>query len=239
VRVIRILIVDDIPLYRAGLRWVLERAGDCAIVGCATQVADILQLAQTQHPDVVLLHEGLAEGNALEIASLLLQQAEQRGLFVLASSGTEERVFQFFLAGAAAYESRWIAPGDLVEKVRRVSAGEYLISDASIRSGQREKMRPTPAATDGGQRRGKSSPPSGDCPLSNRELQMLERMAQGMSNKEIAFDLGISDQTVKNHITSLMKKLGVLDRTAAVMYALRCKWIALEEPVRRARPIPA
>ena len=93
---IRILIVDDIPLYRAGLRWVLERAGDCAIVGCATQVANILQLAQTQHPDVVLLHEGLAEGNALEIASLLLQQAEQRGLFVLASSGTEERVFQFF-----------------------------------------------------------------------------------------------------------------------------------------------
>jgi DNA-binding NarL/FixJ family response regulator len=236
---IRILIVDDIPLYSAGLRWVLERAGDCAIVGCATQVADILRLAQTEHPDVVLLHEGLAQGDALEIAGLLLQQAEQRGLFVLAASGTEERIFQFFLVGAAAYESRWIAPGDLVEKVRRVSAGEYLISDASIRSDKREKMGPTPPDADRRGRWGKSSLPEADCPLSNRELQMLERMAQGMSNKEIAFDLGISDQTVKNHITSLMKKLGVLDRTAAVMYALRRKWIALEDPVRRSRPIPA
>lgn len=234
---IRILIVDDIPLYSAGLRWVLECAGDCAVVGCATQIADILHLAQTEHPDVVLLHEGLAGGDALEIASLLLQQANQRGLFVLATSGTEEQVFQFFLAGAAAYESRWIAPGDLVEKVRRISAGEYLISDASMRSDQREKMRPTPPAAD--ERRGKSGLPEADCPPSTRELQMLERIAQGLSNKEIAFDLGISDQTVKNHITSLMKKLGVLDRTAAVMYALRRRWIALKEPVRRARPIPA
>lgn len=62
---------------------------------------------------------------------------------------------------------------------------------------------------------------------------MLERIAQGMSNKEIAQDLGISDQTVKNHIASLLKKLGVLDRTAAVVYALRQGWVALEEPKKR------
>jgi DNA-binding NarL/FixJ family response regulator len=235
--VIRILIIEDIPLYRAGLRWALERAGDCAIVGEATRVADVLQLVQTQRPDVVLLHEGLAEGTALEIASLLFQQAEQRGLFVLASSGTEERVFQFFLAGAAAYESRWIEPAELVEKVRRVGAGEYLISGASIRSEPREQRQPRAVTTDGVQQKGKRSLPDADCPLSSRELQMLERMAQGMSNKEIAQDLGISDQTVKNHITSLLKKLDVLDRTAAVVYALRQGWVGLEEPKKRGHPI--
>lgn len=151
---IRILIADDIPLYRAGLRWVLEHAGDCAIVGEAPRAADILQLAQTQRPDVVLLNEGLADGTALEIASQLRKLAEQRGLFVLATSGTEERVFQFFLLGAAAYESRCIEPSELVEKVRRVGSGEFLISDASIRAESRGQSHPRPAATEGIQPQG-------------------------------------------------------------------------------------
>jgi DNA-binding NarL/FixJ family response regulator len=117
---IRALIVDDVPLFRRGLAATLEQMGDCSIVGEATQVADILDLARTHHPDVVLLSACLASASALEIAGLLLQ-AEQRGLFVLSEHATEEQLFLFLLAGAAAYETRWIAPAELMQKVERIS----------------------------------------------------------------------------------------------------------------------
>lgn len=128
----RVLIVDDVPLFRAGLRSTLEQMSDCSIIGEATEVPEILELARMYHPDVVLLHGGLRFGDALEIASLLLRQAQQRGLFVLAPTGNEEQVFQFFKVGAAAYETRAITPAELTDKMRRVARGDYLITSEAI-----------------------------------------------------------------------------------------------------------
>lgn len=226
---IRALIVDDVPLFRRGLAATLEQMGDCSIVGEATQIADILDLARTHHPDVVLLSESLASASALEIAGLLLQ-AEQRGLFVLSEHATEEQLFLFLLAGAAAYETRWIASAELVQKVERISRGEYLISGDAIDTPHREQRaahRALPALGSLDSPHQVTSQAS-DCPLSPYELRMLARIAQGQSTKQIAQALAISEQVAKNRITFLLNKMGVGDRTVAVVYALGQQWIDFE-----------
>lgn len=219
----RVLIIDDVPLFRVGLRSTLEQMGDCSIIGESIEASEILELARMQHPDVVLLHGGLRSGNAFEIACLLLRQVQQRGLFVLAPSGNEEQVFQFFKAGAAAYETRAIMPTELTDKMRRVAHGEYLITSEAI--SPTHPARPIRALDEN--RESAEKPSASHFPLSHREMEMLEYMARGKSNKEIAKTLRISDQTVKNHITSILKKLQVNDRTAAVVYALRRHWIRI------------
>lgn len=227
---IRALIVDDIPLFRKGLSTTLEHMGDCSVVGEPTQVGDILDLACTHHPDVVLLSECLASASALEIACLLLQ-VEQRGLFVLSENVTEEQLFRFMLAGAAAYETRWISPAELVEKVARISRGEYLISGDAIDTPRREQIEvPWGRTTPGPMHVPHQviTTQASDCPLSPDELRILKHIAQGQSTKQIAQALAISDQVVQKRITCLLDRIGIGDRTAAVVYALRHQWIDFE-----------
>lgn len=215
---IRILIVEDVPLFRVGLRRTIEQMRDCAIIGEATQVADILQLAQTYHPDAVLLSENLSATPALEIARFLLQ-AEQRGVFVLADPLTEESLFAYLVAGAAAYEPRWIAEAELARKLWQVSAGEFLISGETLDTPRPVRQHlfppPPPASTDV------------PCPLTSRETQLLAAMAQGMSNKRIARLFAVSEPAVQKQIASLLRTIGADQRTAAVMKALRLGWLDL------------
>lgn len=212
---IRILIVEDIPLFRVGLRSALEQMRECEIIGEATDPADILQVALAQRPDVVLLNQGLATAPAFDIARLLVQ-SEQRGVFVLADPPSEELLFQYQLVGAAAYEARWVSGADLAQKMQRVSAGEYLFSGDSLAIPHKDLLE-TPEV-----------PSFSDCPLSTRDAQILVYIAQGMSNKQIARTLSMSDQTVKNLITAILRTLGVADRTAAVVEAWRQNWMMLD-----------
>jgi len=220
------MIVDDVPLFRRGIRHALERMGDCTIVGESTDPAEIMEVARTHHPDVVLIDGGLGSVDAIEIAWGLRQQASTIGIFIFAPSPDEERLFQFVKVGASAYEMRTITPEALVDKVRRVSNGEYLITsevlwrfprvDGSINTRFHLSVKANEIEI-----------PTSPSPLSRRELEILGYIAEGNSNKVIARVLCISDQTVKNHITSTLKKLEVDDRTSAVVYALRQRWIRL------------
>lgn len=214
---IHILIVEDVPLFRSGLRWTLEQMSDCAIIGEATQVADILQLAQAHHPDVILLNQELKTASAFDIARLLFQQ-EQRGVFVLANLLSEEQLFAFQLVGAAAYEGRWISEEDLARKLWKVSSGEYLISGETLETLRpaRQHLFPPPLA-----------PVSLPCPLTPHETRLLMAIAQGMSNKHIARLFALSEPTVQKQIASLLRTVGVDRRTAAVMKALRLEWLDL------------
>jgi DNA-binding NarL/FixJ family response regulator len=204
---IRVMIVDDVPLFRVGLRLALDQMSDCDVIGETTHPADILQVANSQHPDVVLLNQDLATAPAFDIARLLFQH-EQRGVFVLAGIPTEEQLFEYQLIGAAAYEARWISAEDLAQKMQRVSAGEYLFSSDSLQIPHKQ-----------------APPVTSNCPLSTRDAQILVYIAQGTSNKQIARMLSMSDQTVKNHIAAMLRTLGVTNRTSAVMEALRQNWM--------------
>jgi DNA-binding NarL/FixJ family response regulator len=151
-------------------------------------------------------------------------------IIMLTPSEDEERLFQSIKVGAAAYYTRNITPGELIEAVRKVSQGEYLINDDVLSKPQLasrvlKSFRELTVEEEEGDNENKDS----YSPLSSREVEILDYIARGNSNKEIAKSLKISDQTVKNHITSILKKLSVSDRTAAVVHALRHGWIKMEE----------
>ena len=225
---IRVIIIDEQPLFRQGIRATLERMGDCEIVGESTDAADVLELARTCNPDVALIDAGLTSSDPLEIARQTRHIAPRMAIIILTPSEDEERLFQSIKVGAAAYYTRNITPDELVDAVRKVSHGEYLINDdvlskPQIASRVLKSFRELTVEEE--------TPNSKDSysPLSSREVEILDYIARGNSNKEIAKSLKISDQTVKNHITSILKKLAVNDRTAAVVHALRHGWIKMQE----------
>ncbi len=224
---IRVLIVDEQPLFRAGIRATLEQMGDCTIIGTPTNPAEIFELARIGHPDVALIDAGLTNADSLEIARQLRHLAPHIGVIILTPTEDEERLFQSIKVGAAAYYTRNLKLEELEDAIRRVSKGEYLINDDVLAKPQlaNRVLKSFRELT-----HEESEPQifiNPDSPLSSREVEILDYIARGNSNKEIAKSLKISDQTVKNHITSILKKLAVNDRTAAVVHALRQGWIKM------------
>jgi DNA-binding NarL/FixJ family response regulator len=225
---IRVLILDEQPLFREGIRATLERMGGCVIVGEPTDAADVLDLACKNSPDVALIDAGLTSSDPLELARQMRHLAPRTAIIMLTPLEDEERLFQSIKVGAAAYYTRTITPEELADAVRKVSHGEYLITDDVLTKPQLanrvlKSFREMKIEEENGEQKDPNSP------LSSREVEILDYIARGKSNKEIAKALKISDQTVKNHITSILKKLSVNDRTAAVVYALRHGWIKIHE----------
>ena len=225
---IRVIVVDEQPLFRQGICSTLEQMGDCEIIGTSTDEEEILELSRTGNPDVALIDAGLTTADPLEIARQLRHLAPQMAIMILTPSEDEERLFQSIKVGDAAYYTRNITPEELKDAVRRVSHGEYLINDDVLSKPQLasrvlKSFRELSVEEE--------EPPGKDSysPLSSREVEILDYIARGNSNKEIAKSLKISDQTVKNHITSILKKLSVNDRTAAVVHALRHGWIKMHD----------
>jgi len=225
---IRVIIVEEQPLFRQGIRATLEQMGDCIIVGDSTDPDEVLEIARTENPDVVLLDASLNSADPLEMARQMRHITTRLAIIMLTPSEDEERLFQSIKVGASAYYTRNITPDELTEAVRKVSVGEYLINDDVLSKPQlasRVLKSFRELAVE------EETSPAKDLysPLSTREVEILDYIARGNSNKEIAKSLKISDQTVKNHITSILKKLSVNDRTAAVVHALRHGWIKMEE----------
>src|SRR5438034_11642646 len=225
---IRVIIIEEQPLFRCGIRSTVEHMGDCEIIGESTDPIDVLELTRTGNPDVVIIDAGLTTTDSLEIVRQMRHLVPHMAIVVLTPSEDEERLFQSIKVGAAAYYTRNITPEELTDAVRRVSHGEYLINDDVLSKPQlasRVLKSFRELSVEEEEAPGKDS----YSPLSSREVEILDYIAQGNSNKEIAKSLKISDQTVKNHITSILKKLSVNDRTAAVVHALRHGWIQMHD----------
>ena len=225
---IRVIIVDQQPLFRQGIRSTLEQMGDCTIVGDSTDANDILELVRACSPDVALVDAGLTSADPLELARQMRHLAPRMAIIILTPSEDEERLFQSIKVGAAAYYSRSITTEELVEAVRKVSVGEYLIND-DVLSKPQLASRVLKSFRELAVEEETSATKDLYSPLSGREVEILDYIARGNSNKEIAKSLKISDQTVKNHITSILKKLSVNDRTAAVVHALKHGWIKMDD----------
>ncbi len=223
---IRIMLIDEHPLFRQGCRATLEAAGDCVVIAESSSSREGLDLAKQHMPDVILIDALLSTNDALELARQLRHASPRVAIIMLTAFEDEEQLFQTMKLGAAAYLLKGISPDELVEAVRKVSRGIYIINDNVL-------SRPTVAKRVLRVFREMTAeePPEVQplySPLSGREIEILDYIARGNSNKEIAKSLGISDQTVKNHITSILKKLSVNDRTAAVVHALRKGWIKMD-----------
>ena len=197
---IRVIIIDEQPLFRAGIHATLERMGDCEIVGESTDAADVLEIARTCNPDVALIDAGLTSSDPLEIARQVRHITPRLAVIILTPSEDEERLFQAIKVGAAAYCSRHITTEELIDTVRKVSHGEYLIRDDVLSKPQlasrvlKSFRELTIEEEETNNTRDMYSP------LSTRRSRNLGYIARGNGDKEIAKSLKISDQTVENHI---------------------------------------
>jgi DNA-binding NarL/FixJ family response regulator len=200
---VRILIVDDHPLFRQGIKWSLEAAPDLEVIGEAENGQEAIKLAERCTPDVV----------------------PHIGIVVLSVYEDDEQLFQAIKVGAAAYSSKDVHPTELLRLIRGVAAGQYLINDSVLAKphvANRVLLQFRELAAGDDEQANELF-----APLTSREIEILDCIARGLANKEIANELSISSQTVKNHITSILSKLQVNDRTMAVIYAIKRGWIKM------------
>lgn len=232
---IDVMIVDDHPVFRQGLRNVLAVHEDLCIVGEATDGPEAVERALELKPDVVVMDINLPTLNGLQATRKLRASCQDIHVIMLTAYDDEEQIYHAIRAGAAAYYCKDVSPEHLVDVIRHVSQGRYVIGDTVLdEDGMGDWLLKEFRRFGGGifEEKGQFF-----APLSPRETEILELVIQGMSNREIAYNLGISHQTVKNHMTSILSKLGVADRTQAAVYALRHGWVPLREENTRSRRI--
>ena len=222
----RILLVDDHALFRVGMRQILEREPDFEIVAEAEDSRSAIDAAMDYSPNIVLLDLSLPAPGGIETTQRIKRELPSTGIIVLAANEDEDALFDAIKAGAAAFILKDVGPDDLVAIIRRVSSGEYLINDKvfskpAVASRVLKEFRELAVY-------GQEAAPI-FAPLSPREVEILDNIAQGMTNKQVAYALSISEQTVKNHMSSILRKLSVNDRTQAVVYAMRQGWIRMPE----------
>ncbi|WP_250008684.1 response regulator transcription factor [Actinoplanes sp. M2I2] len=198
---IRVLIVDDHPAVRRGLRTFLELAGDLEVAGEAADGPTAIELVERTAPDVVLLDMVLPGMDGVAVLRELARRALAARVLVVTSFTDRARLLPAVRAGARGYLSKDVDPQALVAAVRSVHAGHLLLE-------------PDVAATLLGG-------PAGTPALTARERDVLALIADGRSNREIARALVVAEKTVKTHVSSILLKLGLADRTQAALYAVR------------------
>ncbi len=219
---ISLLVVDDHPLFRQGVVDALSLEADMEVVAQAATGDDALRLIRKLHPQVALLDISLPGLNGLQVTRLVRQDKLPTRVLLLTGYDAIEQELHAALAGAAGYLSKDVDARRLAESIRRVACGEFVFG--SHRFSARELEEWVNVCLESA-RRQYSDPGHPYHPLSDREMEVLYCMVRGMSNKEIATLLEISHQTVKNHVTSILRKFGVQDRTQAVIYALKHGWV--------------
>ena len=218
----RLLIVDPYPLFRLGARAALASAPEFTVMGEAATAGEALGLLQRGRPDLLLVSTLLPDGSGWELGRRAKERVPATALVLLAPEDNDEERFRAMQVGAAALLARDVAPAHLLASLRRAVAGESLLAeDAVARPGVATRV--LRQFRDQAELAPNLKPLL--VPLSAREIEILEQIARGNSNKVIARELAISDHTVKNHVTSILRKLAVNDRTGAVVYALRQGWI--------------
>jgi DNA-binding NarL/FixJ family response regulator len=218
---IGVLIVDDHPLVRRGIRLALETDREVLIVAEVADGQAALQAADQFLPEVVLLDISLPSMSGFDVARAIKRRHPHTAIVFLTMHEDDGHLFGALRSGADAFAAKGIEIDELLRLVRYVAATEREgPPPAFVAARLLDEVR-------AGARRGAAEDEEGFSPLSPREIEILGFVSRGLSNKEIAAALGISDQTVKNNITSILRKLHVNDRTQAVIYALRHGWIDL------------
>ena len=222
-----VLIVDDHPVFRQGLRDMLRNESDLTVVGECADGSEALQTIASSNPDVVLMDVNLPGMNGLQVTRQLKAERSKVLVIMLTAYDDSEQAVHALRAGAQAFCPKDVQPQRLVEVIRHVLRGHYVVGDQLFdHDGAEAWMEKRVSQT------GRATADDAQAlfsPLSPREMQILQYVTRGMSNKEIASSLGISHQTVKNHMTAILHKLDVEDRTQAAVYALRHGWVRLQD----------
>lgn len=201
---IRLLLVDDHPVVRRGLRGYLELEPDFTVVGEAGDGEEALRAIEETRPDVVLLDLKMPGLDGQGVLERLGTTGDGPRILVLTSATDAERVPNAISAGAAGFVYKDIDPDALASAIRTVHAGQLLLSPVAMR----------------GLMNGSGAAPSAPS-LTPRESQVLGLIAKGQTNRQISRALGVSEKTVKTHVTNLLRRIGAADRTQAALWAVR------------------
>jgi two-component system, NarL family, response regulator DegU len=221
----KIVIVDKQPLFRVGVKQAFIEIPDFKIVE-ASPDDNLVSVIEADLPDVILLDIDTPSLNGLKIGRSLIQRYPTIRLIVLTSEINNDELFEAIRIGAAAYLDKKANTQELESIIRRVSRGEYPINDSLLATPKvaEHVLKQFQEMVSMGM-----SVESVTAPLTNRETQILRYVADGNSNKKIAQILDISEQTIKNHVSSILRKLNANDRAHAVVLAIRRGWISINE----------
>jgi len=220
---IRVLIADQQPLFRQGVRSSLTQIADLDICGEVDSSNELISAISNLYPDVVLLDIQMSSDEDTDLAKAVKQLLPSAAVILLSPQPNDDELFQAIKSRVAGYVRRDISSNDLVTIVRRAASGEHPINDTFI-SQPKVAHKVLEQFQNFSWGKGVESFVS---PLTPRETEILTYMAQGFFNKQIAIELSISEQTIKNHITSILRKLDANARTQAVITALKRGFISL------------
>ncbi len=208
---ISVLIADDHSMVRQGLKQILELEQDIAVVSQASNGSEAVKLAKEYKPDIILMDINMPGSNGLQAIKELKQEKHPSKIIVLTIHEDREYLFKTLQMGAEGYVLKDAEPSVLIDAIRNVHSGQSYIQPNMTRELVKEFNRVTLHEKDKNE----------DNNLTSREIEVLELIAEGMINKEIAKQLYISEKTVKNHVSNIFKKLNVSDRTQAAIYAFK------------------
>jgi len=215
--VIRILIADDHPMVREGIKSLLASFADLEIVGEAVNGRDAVGKVEQLAPDVVLMDLMMPEMDGIEAMKRIQKSAPRVRILALTSFSTDNLIFPALRAGAAGYILKDTAPRDLVRSIREAHRGEATLH-GSVARRVIEGLYPS------------DQPLRTREPLTERESEVLELVTRGLTNQEISRKLSVSQPTVRTHVSNILRKLRVANRVQAALYALKAGLVATQEP---------
>jgi DNA-binding NarL/FixJ family response regulator len=221
---IGIFLVDTNVLFRHGVKLALAKYKDIDVLGEADITTGTIQVIEEFSPKVVLVDVNLPQFNGLDLTRQITQHCPQMSVIVLSPYEDENQLFQAIRSGAVAYLSKNVSADELASVIRRVAQGEHVITESLL-------AKPRVAESVLKQFQDLSlagiAMESLAAPITPRELEIISYVARGYGNKRIAYTMNISEQTIKNRITSILRKLDANDRTHAVVLAMRHGWISM------------
>jgi len=215
--IITILIADDHPTYREGLRQLLSAETDFECIGVACDGAEAIEMAKQFQPDVALIDIIMPELNGIKATAHIKASCPNTAVLVLSAFDQTAYILPVVQAGASGYLLKNSSLDDIANAIRLVHSGDTVLDSAAV------------DVVMANIRTGSTSKGNRSDDLGSREMEVLTLTAKGMSNKDIAEQLTLSERTVQTHLVSIFKKLSVSSRTQAVLYALRKGWLSLED----------
>jgi NarL family two-component system response regulator LiaR len=212
---IRLLIADDHTIVRKGLKVLLATEADMLVVGEAENGAEAVEKAESLKPDVVLMDLVMPEMDGIEATRRITTQQPGARVLVLTSFAADDKVFPAVKAGALGYLLKDSSPEQLIEAIRQVHRGEPSLEPSIARKVLQELS-------------GGAGKPTTD-PLTEREMEVLRLIAQGLSNKEIASKIFVAEWTVRSHVSNILGKLHLASRTQAALFALKSGLASLDD----------
>jgi DNA-binding NarL/FixJ family response regulator len=218
---IRVLLCDDQALVRSGFRMILEAREDIEVVAEAEDGAQALELTWRHLPDVVLMDIRMPRLDGVEATRRLVRAGAEARVVILTTFDLDEYVFEALRAGASGFLLKDVQPAQLVDAVRVVARGEALLAPAVTRRLLDRFAHALP---------GPAAPPAELTELTDREREVLALLAGGLSNAELAERLVLSETTIKTHVSSILRKLGLRDRVQAVVLAYQAGLVHAQPP---------